>query len=127
MEVPEGRPQVLQGIQYLRGEAEKWWRSVAGQLQEQALRHFEDLSRALQKRFIPRSVYSKAMDDWSMLRQTGTTEEYMRCVDELSTLMPLGEVAEYAHALRGMRTEIRAEIEFRMEEIGVTSCGREEL
>ena len=51
----------------------------------------------------------------------------MRRVDELATLMPLGEVAEYAHALRGMRTEIRAEIEFRMEEAGLTSCSREEL
>ena len=51
----------------------------------------------------------------------------MRYVDELVIVMPLGEVAEYSHALRGMRAEIRAEIEFRMEEAGKTSCGREEL
>ena len=67
------------------------------------------------------------MDDWSTLKQTGTAEEYMRRVDELSTLMPLGEVAEYAHALRGMRAEIRAEIEFRLEELEITSCRQEEL
>ena len=67
------------------------------------------------------------MDDWSTLKQTGTTEEYMRRVDEFFTLMPLGEVTEYAHALRGMRAEIRAEIEFRLEELGITSYGREEL
>ena len=127
MNVPEGRPQVLQGIQFLKGEAEKWWRGIAGQPQGQALRYFSELSGALQRRFIPRSVYSKAMDDWSTLKQMGTAEEYMRRVDELATLMPLGEAAEYAHALRGMRTEIRAEIEFCMEEAGVTSCPREEL
>ena len=125
--VPLGRPQVLQGIQYLRGEAEKWWRSIAGQPQGQALRQFEELAAALQKRFIPRSAAAKALDDWASLRQTGTAEQYMRYVDELATVMPLGEVAEYSHALRGMRPEIRVEIEFRMEEAGKTSCGREEL
>ena len=125
--VPQGRPRVLQGIHYLTGEAEKWWRSIAGQPQGQALIHFDDLTGALQRRFIPRSVYAKAMDDWSTLKQTGTAEEYMRRVDELSTLMPLGEVAEYAHALRGMRVEIRAEIEFHLKELGITSCRREEL
>ena len=127
LEVPLGRAQVLQGIHFLRGEAEKWWKGIAGQPQGQALRTIEALSEALQRRLIPRSVYMKAMDDWSTLRQTGTAEEYMRRVDELAVLMPLGQVAEYAHALRGMRPEIRAEIQFRMEEQGLTSCSREEL
>ena len=127
LEVPSGRAQVLQGIQFLRGEAEKWWRGIAGQPQGQALTTIEALSEALQRRFIPRSVYTKAMDDWSTLKQTGTAEEYMRRVDELAVLMPLGEAAEYAHAIRGMRSEIRAEIQFRMEERGLTSCSREEL
>ena len=125
--VPEGRSQVLQGIQYLCGEAAKWWKGIAGQPQGEALTTFDALSAALKKRFIPRSVYTKAIDDWSTLRQTGTAEEYMRRVDELSVLMPLGEAAEFAHALRGMRPEIKAEIQFRLEELGVASCGREEL
>ena len=51
----------------------------------------------------------------------------MRRVDELSVLMPLGEVAEFAHAVKGMRSDIRAEIQFRLEERGESSCGREEL
>ena len=112
VEVLPSRAQVLQGIQYLKAEAEKWWRSIAGQPQGQALKHFEDLSAALERRFIPRSIYAKAMDEWSTLKQTGTAKEYMRRVDELAVLMPLGEAAEFAHALRGMRSEIRAEIQF---------------
>ena len=127
VEVPAGRSQVLQGIQYLCGEAAKWWKSIAGQPQGETLVTFDALSAALKRRFIPRSVYSKAIDDWSTLKQSGTAEEYMRRVDELSVLMPLGEAAECAHALRGMRPEIKAEIQFRLEELGVTSCGREEL
>ena len=67
------------------------------------------------------------MDDWTSLRQTGTTEQYMRYVDELATLMPLGEVVEYNHALQRMRSEIRAESEVRMKEAGKTLCRREEL
>ena len=67
------------------------------------------------------------MDEWSTLKQTGTAEEYIRRVDELAVLMPLSEAAEFAHALRGMRTEIRAAIQFRLEEVGSTSCSREEL
>ena len=67
------------------------------------------------------------MREWSSLRQTRTAEEYMKKVDELATVMPLGEVAEYNHALQGMRPEIRAEIEFRMQEIDNQHCSREEL
>ena len=59
--VPQGRPQVLQGVQYLRGEAEKWWRSVAGQPIGTMLVSFDLLSEALQKRFIRCSVYSQAI------------------------------------------------------------------
>ena len=125
--VPEGRTQVLQGIQYLTGDAEKWWKSIAGQPLGDTLDTFPALSAALKKRFIPRSVYSKAINDWSNLKQTGTAEEYMRRVDELSVLMPLGEAAEFAHALQGMRSEIRAEIEFRLEEREVVTCSRQEL
>ena len=59
---------------------------------------FEALYEAMERRFIPRSVYQKAIKDWNSLRQTGTAEEYMRRVDELATVQPLGEVAEYWHA-----------------------------
>ena len=54
------------------------------------------------------------MNDWTSLRQTGTAEEYMRRVEELAVVMPLGDAAEYAHAIRRMRPEIRAEIEVRL-------------
>ena len=127
VQVPEGRDEVLQALRFLTGEAEKWWRSVAGQPQGQSLRSLDDLSSALEKRFIPRGIYTKAMNDWASLRQTGTAEEYMRRVDELAVVMPLGDAAEYAHALRGMRAEIRAEIEFRMQELDLPYCSREEL
>ena len=52
----------------------------------------------MERRFILCSVYQKAIKDWNSLRQTGTAEEYMRRVDELATVQPLGEVAEYWHA-----------------------------
>ena len=89
--VPPGRDRVLQAIKYLTGDAEKWWRSIAGQPRGQSLMTFEALYEALERRFIPRSVYQKAIKDWNSLRQTGTAEEYMRRVDELATVQPLGE------------------------------------
>ena len=114
VKVPEGRDQVLQAVRYLTRDAEKWWKSMAGRPHGQALKSLSDLTSALEKRFIPRSIYAKAMNDWASLRQTGTAEEYMRRVEELAVVMPLGDAAEYAHAIRGMRSEIRAEIEFRL-------------
>ena len=78
----------------------------------------------MQKRFILCSIYAKAIDEWNALKQTRTAEEYTRRIDELSILMSLGEIAEFAHAIRGMRVEIRAEIQFCLEELGLTTCGR---
>ena len=100
---------------------------MAGQPHGQALKTLNELTAALEKRFIPRSIYTKAMNDWTTLRQTGTAEEYMRRVDELAVVMPLGDAAEYAHAIRGMRPEIRAEIEFRLQELDLPYCTKEEL
>ena len=68
----------------------------------------------MERRFIPRSVYQKAIKDWNSLRQMSTAEEYMRRVDELATVQPLGEVAEYWHAWEGMRPELKAEVQFRL-------------
>ena len=109
------------------GEAEKWWKSIAGQPRGQALADFEALSEALERRFIPRSVYEKAVKEWNSLKQTGSVEEYMRKVDELATIHPLEEVAEFWHAWEGMRPEIKAEVQFRLEEQGRKTCSREEL
>ena len=127
VQVPEGRPQVLQATKYLTGEAEKWWKSVAGQPRGQQLDTFHALCEALERRFIPRSVHQKAIRDWNSLKQTGSAEEYMRRVDELATIQPLGETAEYWHAWEGMRPEIKAEIQFRLEEQGRMTCSRDEL
>ena len=127
LEVPAGRTQVLQGIYYLEGDAAKWWKGIAGQPQAQTLDHFEALAEALRNRFIPQSVYDKAMDDWKVLKQTSTAEEYMRRVDELAVIMPLGEMAEYNHAVSGMRPDIKAEIRFRMQDKGLDYCSRKEL
>ena len=125
--VPLGRDRVLQAIKYLMGDAEKWWRSIGGQPQGQSLMTFEALYDALERRFIPRSVYQKAIKDWNSLRQTGTTEEYMRRVDELATVQPLGEVAEYWHTWEGMRPELKVEVQFRLQEQGRQTCSRDEL
>ena len=125
--VPPGRDRVLQAIKYLTGDAEKWWRSIAGQPRGQSLMTFEALYEAMERRFIPRSVYQKAIKDWNSLRQTGTAEEYMRRVDELATVQPLGEVAEYWHAWEGMRPELKAEVQFRLQEQGRQTCSRDEL
>ena len=127
IQVPEGRPQVLQATKYLTGEAEKWWRGVAGQPKGQSLQTFDSLVEALERRFIPRSVHQKAIREWNTLRQTGTAEEYMRRVDELATIQPLGEAAEFWHAWEGMRPEIKAEVQFRLEEQGRVTCSRDEL
>ena len=125
--VPEGRDQVLQATKYLSGDAEKWWRSIAGQPRGQGLAAFEELYQALEQRFIPRSVFQKAIRDWNSLKQTGSAEEYMRRVDELATVQPLGEVAEFWHAWEGMRPELKAEVQFRLQEQGRQTCPREEL
>ena len=125
--VPVGRSQVLQAIKYLSGDAEKWWKTVAGQPRGQSLATFEELYRALEQRFIPRSVFEKAIREWNSLKQTGTAEEYMRRVDELATVQPLGETAEYWHAWEGMRPELKAEVQFRLQEQGRQTCSREEL
>ena len=95
VQVPEGQSQVLQATKYLTGEAEKWWKGIAGQPRGQQLATFDALCEALERRFIPRSVYQKAIRKWNTLKQTGTAEEYMRRVDELATIQPLGEAAEY--------------------------------
>ena len=127
VQVPEGRSQVLQATKYLTGEAEKWWKGIAGQPRGQQLASFDALCEALERRFIPRSVYQKAIRDWNTLKQTGTAEEYMRRVDELATIQPLGEAAEYWHAWEGMRPELKAEVQFRLEEQGRLTCSRDEL
>ena len=125
--VPEGRDQVLQATKYLSGDAEKWWRSVAGQPRGQGMATFEELYQALEQRFIPRSVFQKAIRDWNSLKQTGSAEEYMRRVDELATVQPLGEVAEFWHAWEGMRPELKAEVQFHLQAQGRQTCPREEL
>ena len=51
----------------------------------------------------------------------------MRRVDELATVQPLGEVAEYWHAWEGMRPELKAEVQFRLQEQGRQTCSRDEL
>ena len=51
----------------------------------------------------------------------------MRRVEELAMVMPLGDAAEYAHTIQRMRPEIRAEIEFRLQELDLPYCGKEEL
>ena len=127
VQVPKGRSQVLQATKYLTGEAEKWWKAIAGQPRGQQLASFDALCEALERRFIPRSVYQKAIRDWNTLKQTGTAEEYMRRVDELATIQPLGEAAEYWHAWEGMRPELKAEVQFRLEEQGRLTCSRDEL
>ena len=125
--VPEGRDCVLQAIKYLTGDAEKWWRSVAGQPRGQSLQTFKELYEELERRFIPCSVHEKAVKEWNSLKQTGTAEEYMRRVDELATVKPLGEVAEFWHAWEGMRPELKAEVQFRLQEQGRETCSRDEL
>ena len=77
---------MFQAIKYLSGDAEKWWKTVAGQLRGQSLATFEELYCALEQRFIPRSVFEKAIREWNSLKQTGIAEEYMRRVDELATV-----------------------------------------
>ena len=125
--VPYGRMQVMQGVHYLKGNAEEWWQEVVGQPQGQELQTFDALVTALTHRFIPESIYDKAMNDWSFLRQTGTAEEYRRHVDRLAMIMPLGEKAEYNHALQGMKPDLKAEIRFRMKEKRREYCSRKEL
>ena len=100
---------------------------MAGQPRGQSLATFEELYRALEQRFIPRSVFEKAIREWNSLKQTGTAEEYMRRVDELATVQPLGETAEYWHAWEGMHPELKAEVQFRLQEQGRQTCSREEL
>ena len=51
----------------------------------------------------------------------------MRRVDELAIVQPLGEVAEYWHAWEGMRPELKAEVQFRLQEQGRQICSRDEL
>ena len=71
VDVLPGRDRVLQAIKYLTENAEKWWRSIAGQPRGQSLMTFEALYEAIERRFIPRSVYQKAIKDWNSLRADG--------------------------------------------------------
>ena len=103
---------MLQAIKYLSGDAEKWWKTVAGQLRGQSLAMFEELYHALEQRFILRSVFEKAIREWNSLKQTGTTEEYMQRIDELATVQLLGEAAEYWYAWERIRLELKAEVQF---------------
>ena len=100
---------------------------MAGQPRGQSLATFEELYRALEQRFISRSIFEKAIREWNSLKQTGTAEEYMWRVDELAMVQPLGEAAEYWHAWEGMRSELKAEVQFRLQEQGRQTCSREEL
>ena len=54
----------------------------------------------------------KAVLKWNSLKQKGTVEEYMREVDELSLIHPLGGVGEFWQAWNGLRPELKAEVRY---------------
>ena len=72
--------------------AEEWWSARASISAGVDLKSFEDLCNALEKHFIPPDTMGKAVLKWNSLKQKGTVEEYMREVDELSLIYPLGGV-----------------------------------
>ena len=109
---PVGRTQVLGAAMFLADAAEDWWSARAGISAGVDLRSFDDLCTALEKHFIPPDTMGKAVLKWNSLRQKGTVEEYMREVDELALIHPLGEVGEFWQAWNGLRPELKAEVRY---------------
>ena len=109
---PAGRTQVLGGAMFFADAAEEWWSARAGISAGVDLKSFEDLCNALEKHFIPPDTMGKAVLKWNSLKQKGTVEEYMREVDELSLIHPLGGVGEFWQAWNGLRPELKAEVRY---------------
>ena len=109
---PPGRTQVLGAAMFFADQAEEWWSARAGLSAGEEMQTFDDLCKALEKHFIPLDTIGKAVLKWNTLRQKGTVEEYMKEVDELAIMHPLGVVGEFWQTWNGLRPELKAEVRF---------------
>ena len=109
---PPGQTQVLGAAMFFADQAEEWWSARAGLSAEEEMQTFDDLCKALEKHFIPLDTIGKAVLKWNTLRQKGTVEEYMKEVDELAIMHPLGVVGEFWQTWNGLRPELKAEVRF---------------
>ena len=109
---PPGRTQVLGAAMFFADQAEEWWSARAGLSAGEEMQTFDDLCKALEKHFIPLDTVGKAVLKWNTLRQKGTVEEYMKEVDELAIMHPLGVVGEFWQTWNGLRPELKAEVRF---------------
>ena len=125
--VPEGRDQVSGATQFLAGKAHKWWSELFGQPLATSMSSFQDMYDALEVQFIPRDIRQKAMASWNNLRQRGTVADYMKKVDELAVVHPLGQVGEFWQAWSGLKPELKAEVDFALDQQGRETCSRAEL
>ena len=109
---PPGRTQVLGGAMFFADQAEEWWSARAGLSAGEEMQSFDDLCKALEKHFIPLDTVGKAVLRWNTLKQKGTVEEYMKEVDELAIMHPLGTIGEFWQTWNGLRPELKAEVRF---------------
>ena len=105
--IAPGPAQVTVASWFLKGRAGEWWAGVRVSKRYIEMNTVDKLFAALQLQFQPHDAFEQSMTKWSTLKQTRDVTTYMDEVDRLHFTQSIGPIAEFGHAFKGLRPELR--------------------